>query len=192
VLELTEEGESARRAPLEVGETWPSESLTELSWRCPRKASHQLTFKTWMRQESEIGHKCQQACSSQGRPDGVGVDLATHRVRLPLSSVLRRDGAARRDPCGATLEVLLAAPAKLGSDGVVGVRGSGFTVMLDLPLSVLEPVMELKRELSSGRGIVTACKQRPACETKQRFSGRGPLHARSRGAEAFSGHCRYR
>jgi hypothetical protein len=37
----------------------------------------------------------------------------------------------------------------------VGVKGSGFTVMLDLALSVLEPVMELKRELSSARGIVT-------------------------------------
>jgi hypothetical protein len=38
---------------------------------------------------------------------------------------------------------------------VVGVKGKGLTVMLDLALSVLEPVMELKRELSSGRGIVT-------------------------------------
>jgi hypothetical protein len=32
---------------------------------------------------------------------------------------------------------------------VVGVAGRGFTVMLDLALSVLEPVMELKREVSS-------------------------------------------
>lgn len=39
---------------------------------------------------------------------------------------------------------------------MVGVKGSGFTVMLDFPLSVLEPVMELKRDVSSVRGIVTA------------------------------------
>jgi hypothetical protein len=40
---------------------------------------------------------------------------------------------------------------------VVGVKGSGFTVTLDLALSVLEPVRELKREVSSARGIVTTC-----------------------------------
>jgi hypothetical protein len=40
----------------------------------------------------------------------------------------------------------------------VGGKGSGFTVMLDLALSVLELVKELKRETSSDRGIVTACK----------------------------------
>ena len=92
--------------------------------------------------------------------------MVTHRPEMPLSSVLRRDGAAvRRDPCGANLDALWwAAPLwlwKFGSDGVeavVGGNGSGFTVMLDLPLSVLEPVMELKREVSSARGIVTACK----------------------------------
>lgn len=39
---------------------------------------------------------------------------------------------------------------------MVGVKGSGFTVILDFPLSVLEPVMELKREVSSVWGIVTA------------------------------------
>lgn len=54
----------------------------------------------------------------------------------------------------------------LGSAGAVGVLGSGFAVVLDRALSVLEPVMELKRELSSGRGIVT--KQRPA-----RYKGGG-------------------
>jgi hypothetical protein len=90
--------------------------------------------------------------------------MVTHRPEMPLSSVLRRDGAVRRDPCGANLDALWAAPLwlwKFGSDGVeavVGGNGSGFTVMLDLPLSVLEPVMELKREVSSARGIVTACK----------------------------------
>lgn len=76
--------------------------------------------------------------------------------------MLRRDGAARRDPCGANLEALFPAAAIAAADvfaggandGVVGVRGSGFTVMLDLVLSVLDPVMELKRELWSGRGIV--------------------------------------
>lgn len=71
---------------------------------------------------------------------------------------MRRDGAARRDACGANLdEALLPAPAALGADGVVGVKGSGFTVTLDLALSVLEPVRELKREVSSARGIVTTC-----------------------------------
>lgn len=105
----------------------------------------------------------------------------THRPELPLSSVLRRDGAARRDPCpcGANLEALWAVPFwEFGSDGVVGVKGSGFTVLLDLPLSVLEPVMELKREVSSSRGIVTACKAATRAVTKEGFSGRGPFHAR--------------
>lgn len=41
------------------------------------------------------------------------------------------------------------------SEGDTGGSGSGFTVMLDRALSVLEPVMELKRELVSFRGIVT-------------------------------------
>jgi hypothetical protein len=74
----------------------------------------------------------------------------------------------------------------LGSEGegVVGVKGRGLTVMLDLPLSVLEPVMELKRAVSSARGIVTACKAATRAVTKGpgRFSGRLPFHARS-------GHC---
>ncbi len=38
----------------------------------------------------------------------------------------------------------------------VGVEGSGFTVMLDRALSVLEPVMELKREPASFLVIVTS------------------------------------
>jgi len=87
-------------------------------------------------------------------------EMATHLARLPptLSSILRRDGAARRDACGANLdEALFPAPAAFGRDGVVGVKGSGFTVTLDLALSVLEPVRELKREVSSARGIVTTC-----------------------------------
>lgn len=120
----------------------------------------------------------------------------THRVRLPFSSVFRRDGAARRDPCGANREALFPVPAPVpvgdASDGVAGVTGSGFTVMLDLPLSVLEPVMELKRDVSSGRDIVTACwraKLRSckaaklrSCEAATRavtkgWSRRGPFHA---------------
>jgi hypothetical protein len=57
----------------------------------------------------------------------------------------------------------------LESDGVVGVKGNGFTVMLDFPLSVLEPVMELKREVSSVRGIVTALQSsNPRAVTKGR------------------------
>jgi hypothetical protein len=98
------------------------------------------------------------AVATNGRKkEAQAARLRTHLTRLPLSSVLRREGAARRDPCGVDLPLLLlaaAAPGRGGRDGVVGVKGSGFAVMLDLPLSVLEPVMELKRELSSARGIV--------------------------------------
>ncbi len=71
----------------------------------------------------------------------------------------------------------------------MGVKGSGFTVMLDLALSVLEPVMELKRELSSGRGIVTTCEQQssnPRVGTKRtagRFSGRRSFYRGSGGVE---------
>ncbi len=105
--------------------------------------------------------------------------MTAHLVGLPppvaLSSTLRRDGAARRDGCGARREAaLFPAPAGLEKDAVVGVRGSGFTVMLDLVLSVLEPVMELKREVSSGRGIVTTCGQQssnPRVGTKRTAGG---------------------
>lgn len=107
----------------------------------------------------------------------------THLRRPPLSSVLRRDGAARRDPCGANLEALLFAAAPLGSGGrggVVGVEGSGFTVMLDLALSVLEPVMELKREPSSvdARGIVT--KRQGAARENKETGLMGKCHSTSR------------
>ncbi len=105
--------------------------------------------------------------------------MDTHLVRLPptvaLSSTWRRDGAARRDTCGARREeALFPAPAGLEKEAVVGVKGSGFTVVLDLPLSVLEPVMELKRELSSGRDIVTTCEQQssnPRVGTKRTAGG---------------------
>jgi hypothetical protein len=59
----------------------------------------------------------------------------------------------------------------LGSDGVVGVKGSGFIVRLDRALSVLEPVKELKRELSLARGIVT--KQGPAGDKRSDSVGEG-------------------
>lgn len=116
----------------------------------------------------------------------------THRVGLALSSILRRDGGARRDPCGANLEALLPVPFRFGSDGLVGVTGSGFTVMLDLPLSVLEPVMELKREVSSGRGIVTACNTATRAVTKTRVPSIGECHSTHVsmvGIGSRSGHC---
>lgn len=106
----------------------------------------------------------------------MGKDGDTHRNRLPLSSVLRRDGAPRRDPCEPNREALLDAPPLLfDSVEAVGVEGSGLTVMLDRALSVLEPVMELKRELSSTRGIVT--KQRPAWN--KGIDSVGEVHSRS-------------
>jgi hypothetical protein len=118
--------------------------------------------------------------------------MVTHRPGLPLSSVLRRDGAARRDPCGANLDALWAAPLwlwKIGSDGFVGGNGSGFTVMLDLPLSVLEPVMELKREVSSARGIVTACKAATR-GNKGTLQWASAIPRSCRGSSALlSGHC---
>lgn len=74
----------------------------------------------------------------------------THLIRLPFSSVLSREGAGLREPVDAVRMALGpgAAPA--------GVEGSGLTVMLDRALSVLEPVMELKREPASFLPIVTS------------------------------------
>jgi len=101
---------------------------------------------------------------------------ATHRPGYPLSSsVLSRDGAPRRDPCVARrwrallLLWLLLTPrptlAAAVAEGTAfdsgGNEGSGFAVMLDIALSVLEPVMELRRALSSGRGIM----DRHQCQT---------------------------
>lgn len=57
----------------------------------------------------------------------------------------------------------------------MGVFGSGFTVMLDRPLSVLEPVIVLKRAESSGRGIVTACEASSPLDNKGRSGSEGEL-----------------
>jgi hypothetical protein len=65
---------------------------------------------------------------------------------------------------------------------VVGVAGRGFTVILDLALSVLEPVMELKREVSSARGIVTTCEPVTRALTKGRVDGRVPLDVSTAGS----------
>ena len=75
--------------------------------------------------------------------------VATHLTRLTFSSVLSRDGAALLEPWDAVRE---AWPAV--EEARVGVDGRGFTVMLERALSVLEPVMELKREPVSFLPIV--------------------------------------
>ena len=80
--------------------------------------------------------------------------MTAHLIRLPVSSVLRRAGAA-------LLELALDAARRTwgGGWGRAGVEGSGLTVMLDRALSVLEPVMELKREPASFLTIVTTATQ---------------------------------
>lgn len=60
-----------------------------------------------------------------------------------------------------------------------GREGSGFTVMLDLALSVLEPVIELKRELASFRGIVASNRPSGNKGTDQPLTDHG--HSTSRG-----------
>lgn len=49
---------------------------------------------------------------------------------------------------------------RIAEEAEVGVEGSGFTVMLERALSVLEPVIELKREIGSCLVIVTGSPQR--------------------------------
>lgn len=68
---------------------------------------------------------------------------------MPFPSVLRRIGVPRLEEAAFLLLLLV--------DGVVagGVAGKGFTVAVDLALSVLELVVELKRELDSFLVMVT-------------------------------------
>jgi hypothetical protein len=94
---------------------------------------------------------------------------------LPFSSVFSRDGAARRDPWETDREALV-------PDALVGVGGSGFTVMLERALSVLEPVMELKRE-PSFLPIVT---RRSWAEQENQLLGHG--HSTSGETGLCSGH----
>jgi len=70
----------------------------------------------------------------------------------PFSSVLSREGAARREAWDTLREALGEA---WGALWLPGVEGSGLTVTLERALSVLELVMELKRE-PSFRPIVTS------------------------------------
>lgn len=98
----------------------------------------------------------------------------THLANWVPSSVFRRVGTGLREPCEADRDtfccwlfwLLLLLPACCcgGGDGgrvvelptlLVGVKGSGFVVMLDRALLMLEPVMELKREPPSFLVIVT-------------------------------------
>lgn len=81
---------------------------------------------------------------------------------MPFSSVLSRDGGALLEPWVAVREELAAAEAE------VGVEGRGFTVILERALSVLEPVMELKREPASFLPIVT---NRSGVEQRSRLIG---------------------
>lgn len=71
---------------------------------------------------------------------------ATHRPRVPLSSVFRRIGAARLEPKPRWPLLLLLLN---GVVGLRGVAGNGLMVAEDRALSVLELVTELKRELGS-------------------------------------------
>lgn len=66
--------------------------------------------------------------------------LVTYRPRLPSVVVFTRTGTARLGE-GETF-LLLALSVGVGMDG------NGFTVAVDFALSVLELVIELKRELS--------------------------------------------
>ena len=79
--------------------------------------------------------------------------MSAHLIRFPVSSVLRREGAAL------LAELVDAARRTWGGGAAMGVEGSGLTVMLDRALSVLEPVMELKREPVSFLPIVTTARQ---------------------------------
>lgn len=126
--------------------------------------------------------ECDRACGYDDC-DGVCCDsksLEDLANRVP-SSVFKRVGAGLREPCEADRDtfcwlfwLLLLPPACCGGgDGgrvvelptlLVGVKGSGFAVMLDRALSVLEPVKELKREpsflviVTSGRRAEQGCR----------------------------------
>jgi len=55
----------------------------------------------------------------------------------------------------------------------VGVEGRGFTVMLERALSVLEPVIVLKREPASFRVIVTSATERAGAERRDKEAENG-------------------
>lgn len=151
-MDVVEDGERARRDPdAEVGETWDSESLKGLERR--RRKQPSVRVWRWGRVSDSCGGTEEMGRHRRGQPRRLvsirhaarsiqhPASSTTHLIRLPFSSVFSRDGAARRDPWETDREALV-------PDALVGVGGSGFTVMLERALSVLEPVMELKREPS--------------------------------------------
>jgi hypothetical protein len=73
-------------------------------------------------------------------------------IRFPFSSVLSRDGTALLELWDAARKTW----AEEAAGEEEGVEGNGFTVILERALSVLEPVMELKREAASFLVIVTS------------------------------------
>ncbi len=82
--------------------------------------------------------------------------MFAHLTRYPFSSVLRRLGAALLELGARDLKALLFPVLPLAADVEdLGMDGSGFTVTLERAESVLELVMELKREAGSFLVIVT-------------------------------------
>ncbi len=123
---MLEVGDKATRAAVvEVGDTWDSSLKGLFLSGAPDAGSRQPAGR-------ERG-------SIQGNEShGPG----TYLLRWPFSSVVRRVGAARREP-------------GLASSAAVGGVGRGLIVAVERVLSVEELVIELNRELASFRVIVT-------------------------------------
>ena len=151
-----EEGERARRDPdMEaVGEIWDSESLKDLG----DARNWSVSYSRATGRRGQISGSCNKSGT---------LEAVTHLMAAPFSSVLSRDGAAFLEPWDAAREALEAGPA-------VGVEGKGFTVMLERALSVLEPVIELKREAASFLPIVT---NGSGAEQRSRLGGQGHSNA---------------
>jgi hypothetical protein len=80
-------------------------------------------------------------------------DGIAYRPSVPFPSVFKRIGAPRLEE--PTFLLLLLGLELVDGVVAVGVEGNGFAVALDRALSVLELVIELKRELGSFLAMVT-------------------------------------